>query len=770
MTANDPDGSISSWVLDVDGDGNADYSGSGNPPSTQQHTYQNPGDYTAKLTVTDNDRTEGYCEETITVSEAPSQPLLCTTPDPPSHNFGSVPEEEITFWSFDITNCGGGTLTWTVSDDRAWITVNPLSGSTTTGIDTVTVTINTAGLSVGIHTGHVTVNSNDGSKTGTIMVNIQPSQPLIADAGGPYYGNTNEPIQFHGSATGGTPPYTYAWDFDINGVIDSVLQNPTHSWSSTGTYYPTLKVVDDKGGWSELDVCTVLIKTPPSYNGDLIGVHPQPHYSIGEIINIGVDIKNTGNTVETYDLHLVVHDKHDTPVHDDTIDSIYLSAGAEKSEKFSATSLPVGHYSFIASLSSSSSGKVYDDIQGNFRYSNFDAVMVEQKDAEPLKRAALDEVDAMVIVTSNTMLDMVSGLSWEVVKGIFEGKIKEIIENFDLFQGVLDQIYNKLGAIIDEFGVEEKLESKLYDAYKGYTATEEIKIFEQDDSFDAFIMNREFERDDKIIQAFKLGESVIREIMESGEIQKQRDRYEDLERLDESWWTFEIPKIGMVGTAFGMVASLPYTASEVTIEHSSILDSIKGLIRQQGSSGVSVLSISTDSQTVVGKETKFSITVDKKVSRTSEPIISVVISPDGRVIDMDLYKTNPYSNYETLSSGSIRLPHQPGKYKILAMTYGDMMKSSVKQVETTQTAPNILVSISTDKQFYNSSEIVTINATFINTGLEKIGNLTYSVNIQNTAHNKTGFLEIDASSTKIETLSFVPQTNGTYKAIVLAYL
>ena len=112
-------------------------------------------------------------------------------------------------------------------------------------------------------------------------------KPLTADAGGPYYGNINEDIQFSGSATGGTPPYTYAWDFDNDGVIDSPLQNPTRSWSTAGTYHPTLKVKDDKGRYSD-DECTVLIKNPPSYDGDLIGVYPQPLYSIGENCDINV--------------------------------------------------------------------------------------------------------------------------------------------------------------------------------------------------------------------------------------------------------------------------------------------------------------------------------------------------------------------------------------------------------------------------------------------------------------------------------------------------
>jgi hypothetical protein len=99
--------------------------------------------------------------------------MLCTSPDPPAHDFGTVPEGEERSWSFDIINCCTGTLTWDVTDDQPWITVTPASGSTTTETDTVTVDIDTTGLECGItHTGTITVTSNDGTKNGTITVHV----------------------------------------------------------------------------------------------------------------------------------------------------------------------------------------------------------------------------------------------------------------------------------------------------------------------------------------------------------------------------------------------------------------------------------------------------------------------------------------------------------------------------------------------------------------------------------------------------------------------
>ena len=69
MSANDQNNSIISWSLDTNADGTPEYSGTGYPPSTEQHTYINPDTYTAKLTVTNSNGKKGYSEETITVTD-----------------------------------------------------------------------------------------------------------------------------------------------------------------------------------------------------------------------------------------------------------------------------------------------------------------------------------------------------------------------------------------------------------------------------------------------------------------------------------------------------------------------------------------------------------------------------------------------------------------------------------------------------------------------------------------------------------------------------
>ena len=107
ISASDPDGWISAWVLDVDGDGNADYSGTGNPPSTQEHTYTTEGSYTTILMVSDNDGATASDVETINVGPTNVPPTCSLSANPKS---GNAPLE-VTF-SMSANDSDGSITTW----------------------------------------------------------------------------------------------------------------------------------------------------------------------------------------------------------------------------------------------------------------------------------------------------------------------------------------------------------------------------------------------------------------------------------------------------------------------------------------------------------------------------------------------------------------------------------------------------------------------------------------------------------------------------------
>ena len=59
--------------------------------------------------------------------------------------------------SLTIANTGPGVLTWTASSNSAWLTLNNTTSASGTNLGSVSVRVNPAGLSVGTHTGLITI-------------------------------------------------------------------------------------------------------------------------------------------------------------------------------------------------------------------------------------------------------------------------------------------------------------------------------------------------------------------------------------------------------------------------------------------------------------------------------------------------------------------------------------------------------------------------------------------------------------------------------------
>lgn len=82
--------------------------------------------------------------------------------------------------SLSITNTGGGTLNWTASDDAAWLSVSPASG---TAPSTATVSVDITGLATGTYNGTITISATGATNTPvtvpvTLTVNA-PASPTI---------------------------------------------------------------------------------------------------------------------------------------------------------------------------------------------------------------------------------------------------------------------------------------------------------------------------------------------------------------------------------------------------------------------------------------------------------------------------------------------------------------------------------------------------------------------------------------------------------------
>ncbi len=116
---------------------------------------------------------------------------------------------------------------------------------------------------------------------------LPEGEDLICDAGGPYTSESGQAIQFSGFASGGTEPYTWAWDFGDGAT--AAVQNPTHTYTTAGTYTATLTVTDAASD-TATDTATVTV------------IAPQPVLAIGAItggMGIKSSVKNTGEGAAT---------------------------------------------------------------------------------------------------------------------------------------------------------------------------------------------------------------------------------------------------------------------------------------------------------------------------------------------------------------------------------------------------------------------------------------------------------------------------------------
>ncbi|NQT34680.1 BACON domain-containing protein [bacterium] len=81
-------------------------------------------------------------------------------------------ENELSELTFDITNTGGGTLEWEISENVSWFTVSPDSGATIDQTERITIAVSRTGLPIGNYSGELIVESNVGDRTVSIIMSI----------------------------------------------------------------------------------------------------------------------------------------------------------------------------------------------------------------------------------------------------------------------------------------------------------------------------------------------------------------------------------------------------------------------------------------------------------------------------------------------------------------------------------------------------------------------------------------------------------------------
>ncbi|KAA3661319.1 MAG: PKD domain-containing protein, partial [Calditrichaeota bacterium] len=262
--SSDSDGSIATYAWTF-GDG---ITANTADPS---HTYANAGNYTATLTVTDNQGATDEAHIAITVTQTGNNPpTAVASADPTS---GEAPLA-VNFTGSNSSDSDGSiaSYAWTFGDGGTANTANPSH------------TYNSAGN----YTAELTVTDDDGATDVAqvaITVNAPQNQPPTAVASAnPTSGTVPLAVNFTGSNSSDSDGSiaTYTWTFGDGGTANTA--NPSHTYNSAGNYTVTLTVTDDDGATDDAQVA-ITVNEPA--NTSPVATITQPvnntNYSVGQV-------------------------------------------------------------------------------------------------------------------------------------------------------------------------------------------------------------------------------------------------------------------------------------------------------------------------------------------------------------------------------------------------------------------------------------------------------------------------------------------------------
>jgi len=234
---------------------------------TPTHIYDFAKAYEVVLVVTDNDGSSA-----LTEARAIIVPEVDVNLSPTADANGPYTGEEAVALAFDGTGSDDrdGTITqyaWDFGDGNVGSGLTPINTYAAAGSYLVTLMV-----------------TDDGGATDTQTVTASidlGNQLPTADAGGPYPGAVNQPVQLNGTGSDDADGHLVAaqWDFG-DGTAGSGLA-PTHTYTAPGTYTATLTVTDNEGGTDTASTLVIVgdgLQLPPTADADgpYIGVAAMP--------------------------------------------------------------------------------------------------------------------------------------------------------------------------------------------------------------------------------------------------------------------------------------------------------------------------------------------------------------------------------------------------------------------------------------------------------------------------------------------------------------
>jgi PKD repeat protein len=122
------------------------------------------------------------------------------------------------------------------------------------------------------------------SAPASVTITFSPGSGLVAGAGAAATGKEGTAVTFAGSASGGTTPYAYAWDFG-DGTTATGTLTPAHTYDAEGKYTVTLTVTDALGHTSTSKTSATIAEVPPT--AAITGAPATGHSPEGTAVTLG---------------------------------------------------------------------------------------------------------------------------------------------------------------------------------------------------------------------------------------------------------------------------------------------------------------------------------------------------------------------------------------------------------------------------------------------------------------------------------------------------
>jgi len=212
------------------------------------HVYQNAGNYTVTLTITDSEELTDSATHLVICQQAPPVASFTFSPDPP------IKDAVVTFNASESYDPDGIFLTyyWLLGDGHSRLTWEPA----------ITHTY----VEAGEYNVSLTVTDVDGnSDIVWRIITVRLSGPYVDFTWLPEYPKVGETVIFDASESYAIEAeiVSYTWDFG-DGNITSISQ-PTilHQYLAKGNYSVTLNVTDSYGAWDIKSRLITVIATSP---------------------------------------------------------------------------------------------------------------------------------------------------------------------------------------------------------------------------------------------------------------------------------------------------------------------------------------------------------------------------------------------------------------------------------------------------------------------------------------------------------------------------